>query len=90
LKEGDSDKQVMDFLVARFGEFVLLKPRLSLHTFILWFGPAAVLGGGALALFIFARRRSRSGLADASKPAGGTLSEAEQTRLARLLKSGGA
>src|ERR1700751_1138345 len=42
---GDSDTQVLDFLVARYGEFVLLKPRLELHTLLLWlFTPLAVLG----------------------------------------------
>ena len=43
LKAGDSDGQVLDFLVARYGEFVLLKPRFSLHTALLWLAPAAVL-----------------------------------------------
>src|SRR5439155_2463894 len=88
LKEGDSDRQVIDFLVARYGEFVLLKPRLGLHTAILWLGPPALLIGGALALVVVARRRSRRGLADAAKPQGGALTPAEEARLARLLKSG--
>src|SRR5689334_9174407 len=89
LKEGDSDQQVMDFLVARFGEFVLLKPRLSWHTVVLWFGPAAALGGGALALLVFARRRYRAGVvANPTMPEGGALSDAEQARLAQLLKTG--
>src|SRR5689334_19066804 len=82
LKEGDSDRQVIDFLVARFGEFVLLKPRLSWHTALLWFGPAAVLGGGALTLVLIVRRRRRGGLFDAAKPEGGTLTQAEEARLA--------
>src|ERR1700704_4186811 len=43
LKDGDSDGQVIDFLVARYGEFVLLKPRLALHTALLWFGPPVLL-----------------------------------------------
>src|SRR5512144_1934997 len=43
LQAGDSDRQVIDFLVARYGEFVLLKPRFSAHTALLWLGPAAVL-----------------------------------------------
>src|SRR5215472_8234097 len=50
LTKGDSDQQVMDFLVARYGEFVLLKPRLSLHTAILWLGPPSLLIGGAIVL----------------------------------------
>jgi cytochrome c-type biogenesis protein CcmH len=88
LKEGDSDKQVVDFLVARYGEFVLLRPRLALHTALLWLGPPALLGGGALALLLMARRRKRSGLGDVAKPDGGMLTDAEQASLAKLLKSG--
>jgi cytochrome c-type biogenesis protein CcmH len=87
LKDGDSDSQVIDFLVARYGEFVLLKPRFSLHTALLWLGPPVLLGGGAIVLLLMARRRSRRGLTDAAKPDGGMLTEAEQARLAKLLKS---
>jgi cytochrome c-type biogenesis protein CcmH len=78
LKDGDSDRQVIDFLVARYGEFVLLKPRLSLHTALLWFGPPA--------LFVSARRRNRRGPDGQVKPEGGDLTAAEQARLAELLK----
>jgi cytochrome c-type biogenesis protein CcmH len=88
LTKGDSDQQVMDFLVARYGEFVLLKPRLSLHTAILWLGPPSLLIGGAVVLVIMARRRKKRGLADPAKPQGGALSSAEEARLASLLKSG--
>ena len=87
LKEGDSDPQVINFLVARYGEFVLLKPRLALHTALLWFGPPALLAGGALALVFMARRRSKRGADALAKPEGGNLSAAEQARLAELLKS---
>src|SRR6201990_3495656 len=52
---GDSDAQVIDFLVARYGEFVLLKPRLSLHTLLLWLLPPLVLAGGGLALWAHSR-----------------------------------
>ena len=86
LKDGDSDRQVIDFLVARYGEFVLLKPRLALHTALLWFGPPALLGGGALVLFVIARRRNRRGPDEQVKPEGGDLTPAEQARLAELLK----
>src|SRR5450631_2501920 len=57
LKAGDSDAQVLDFLVARYGEFVLLKPQLNWHNAVLWVGPPALLIGGALVLFVFARRK---------------------------------
>ena len=89
LKDGDSDRQVIDFLVARYGEFVLLKPRLALHTVLLWFGPPALLCGGALVLVLIARRRSKRGADASAKHQGGDLSAAEQARLAELLKSEG-
>src|SRR5256714_3401768 len=61
LKAGDTDQQVIDFLVARYGDFVLLKPRFTSHTALLWLGPPApLLGGGALVL-LGVRRPSRRG-----------------------------
>ena len=57
LTAGDSDGQVIDFLVARYGEFVLLKPRISLHTLLLWGAPFAVLIIAAFG-FLAARRRA--------------------------------
>jgi cytochrome c-type biogenesis protein CcmH len=58
---GDSDAQVIDFLVARYGEFVLLKPRLNSHTWLLWFLTPLALGAGGIALWAHGRRRARSG-----------------------------
>jgi cytochrome c-type biogenesis protein CcmH len=83
LVAGDSDQQVLDFLVARYGEFVLLKPPLSWHTALLWLGPPALLFGGGLALVLFARRRASAGLD--TEP----LSAAEQARLAELTQPQG-
>ena len=57
---GDSDAQVMDFLVARYGEFVLLKPRLNSHTWLLWFLTPLALSAGGIALWIQSRRRVRA------------------------------
>src|SRR5215468_1750480 len=54
---GDSDSQVIDFLVARYGEFVLLRPRFERQTLLLWLVPPLVLVGGALVLWVHARRR---------------------------------
>jgi cytochrome c-type biogenesis protein CcmH len=85
LKGGDSDRQVIDFLVDRYGEFVLLKPRLNWHTALLWLGPPATLLGGALALFLVARRRNRRGLTDAAAREGGNLTPAEEARLTQLM-----
>jgi len=76
---GDSDSQVIDFLVARYGEFVLLKPRFESHTLLLWLLPPFVLLGGGLALWAHSRRRNKA--ADES-PA--SLSAEEEARLQRL------
>ncbi len=81
---GDSDRQVIDFLVARYGEFVLLKPRFEPQTMLLWLlTPLALLGGG-LALWTFGRRRSPDD-ADA-RPA---LTAEEEARLAALMSADG-
>ena len=58
---GDSDSQVIDFLVARYGEFVLLKPRFERQTLALWLVPPLVLFGGGLALWWHVRRRAKAG-----------------------------
>ena len=57
LQAGDSDQQVLDFLTARYGEFVLLRPRLSLHTALLWLTPIGLLLVGGFGLFALSRRR---------------------------------
>jgi cytochrome c-type biogenesis protein CcmH len=57
LTKGDSDEQVMDFLVSRYGEFVLLRPTFEWHTAILWLTPLVVLLVGAMAVFAAVRRR---------------------------------
>jgi cytochrome c-type biogenesis protein CcmH len=80
---GDSNAQVIDFLVARYGEFVLLKPQLNSHTWILWLLPPMVLAGGGAALWMQARRRSKS--AAAEDPALSKLSVEEEARLERLI-----
>jgi cytochrome c-type biogenesis protein CcmH len=85
LQAGDGDRQVIDFLVARYGEFVLLKPRLAWHTALLWLGPAAALLGGAFALLIAARRRERTRSALAAA-ADAKLTAAEEARLSQILQ----
>ncbi|MBB4379142.1 cytochrome c-type biogenesis protein CcmH [Bradyrhizobium sp. Rc3b] len=78
---GDSNSQVLDFLVARYGEFVLLKPRFERQTLLLWLlGPLLLIGGG-VALWLQIRRRARSG-ADVPAP---PLTADEQARLAALM-----
>ena len=80
---GDSDRQVIDFLVARYGEFVLLKPRFSPHTLLLWLLPPLALAGGGLALWYYSRRRPAPG--SAADPSLLDLTEEEEERLERLL-----
>jgi cytochrome c-type biogenesis protein CcmH len=80
ISAGDSDTQVIDFLVARYGEFVLLKPRFNPHTLLLWLLPPLALAGGGLALWIYSRRRSK--LADQGLL---TLTPEEEARLERLI-----
>jgi cytochrome c-type biogenesis protein CcmH len=82
LAAGDTDSQVLDFLVARYGEFVLLKPRFSPHTAVLWIAPLAALLLGA-ALAAAAWRRARAAPA-APRP----LSEDEERAVRELLDRG--
>jgi cytochrome c-type biogenesis protein CcmH len=82
---GDSNGQVIDFLVARYGEFVLLKPRFNPHTLLLWLLPPVVLAGGGIALWAVGRRRGKGAIpGDAALLA---LSPEEEARLERLLAS---
>src|SRR6201990_1148892 len=62
ISAGDSDGQVIDFLVARYGEFVLLKPRFNQHTVLLWLLPPLALMAGGVALWIYSSRRRRAGV----------------------------
>jgi cytochrome c-type biogenesis protein CcmH len=87
LKAGDTDQQVLDFLVARYGEFVLLKPPLSWHTVALWGLPPAVLLIGAVVIIADLRRRRRL---NSATDDGSELSAAEETRLAELLRDNSA
>jgi cytochrome c-type biogenesis protein CcmH len=79
LAAGDSDAQVIDFLVARYGEFVLLKPRLEPHTLLLWL--LLALAGGGIALWMHGRRRSRAAMAETAV----SLTPEEEARLASLI-----
>ncbi len=80
LVAGDSDADVINYLVARYGEFVLLKPRLSLHTVLLWAAPPLVLIGGGVLIFLFLRRRNAHAVPAAA------LSPEEEKRLKALLE----
>ena len=82
LSAGDSDRQVRDFLVRRYGQFVLLRPPIEPATYVLWFGPFALLTLGAAGIVIYLRRRTA-----AAPPA--PLDDSERRRLARLLNEDG-
>jgi cytochrome c-type biogenesis protein CcmH len=81
LVAGKSDQEVLDFLTARYGDFVLLKPPVKSSTYGLWFGPLAVLLVAAAGLAVYLRRRRPA-------PEVAPLSAAEQARLARLTGDG--
>ena len=78
-----SDREIIDFLVARYGDFVLYRPPLKTTTTLLWVGPFLLLGAGAAGL-VFALRRRQKKLGDMTM----TLSEAEHKRVAQLLSEG--
>lgn len=80
---GDSDAQVLDFLTQRYGSFVLLKPRFTMETVLLWLAPIVGLLAGAAGLLIALRRRRRSSeTADSGEP---KLSALEQARVAEIM-----
>src|SRR5258707_10696208 len=81
---GDSDAQVIDFLVARYGEFVLLKPQLNSHTWLLWLLPPLAFAGGGLALWAHGRRRSG---ASATDPSLFKLTADEEARVEAVMSS---
>jgi len=77
LVAGDTDQQVMDYIVSRYGEFVLLKPRFSLRNALLWGTPVLLLVAGGLFIVLSARSR---------RPvSGSTLSAEEQAALDKML-----
>lgn len=80
IKAGDSDEEVRDFIVARYGKFVLLRPPLDGETIVLWFGPVVLLLGG-LALAFFYVRRLGKGAAAASP-----LTADEEDAVKRLIE----
>ena len=79
LKNGDSDQAVIDYVVSRYGEFVLLNPRLRGETLLLWGAPIVLFLAGATAMILFVRKRG-------GKPTGTPLSDVEKAELERALK----
>lgn len=81
MNEGKSDEQIINYLVARYGEFVMYRPPVEQRTWLLWYGPAAFLILGFCIILIIVRRRQQQTL-----PSSAPLSADEQARLASLLK----
>jgi cytochrome c-type biogenesis protein CcmH len=80
---GNTDQQVMDFLVARYGEFVLLKPRVEGQTLILWLIPPLALVGGGFALWLGNRRRRQRVASE--EGASFQLTPEEEARIEKLI-----
>lgn len=76
IKQGKTDKEVMDFLVSRYGDYVRYRPPVKPSTWLLWGGPFVLLAGGLVALVLFVRRRRNTSAA---------LSPEEQREAAALL-----
>ena len=81
LGEGKDNQQILDFMVARYGDFVLYKPALTSKTAVLWYGPLALLVGGLVVIGVIVGRRRRTGQVAGSD----TLSAEERKRLDTLL-----
>ena len=79
LSAGDSDGEVREFLVSRYGDFILLRPRIRAETLLLWLTPLVVLGAGAAVLAIQLRRRPPR--------AAEKLSAEEEQQLARIMQA---
>ena len=78
LGDGDTDQQVLDYIVSRYGEFVLLKPRFTEKTLVLWGAPIVLFVVGGFALVVYARRR-------VGKPTGKPLTPEEEAQLDNIL-----
>lgn len=95
LEEGQSDEQIVDYLVDRYGDFVRYRPPVDERTWLLWFGPAAMLGGGLLLVGAIVLRRRRPALpqgdaaAANADSASGSLTAEERERLDQLLNRKG-
>lgn len=83
IKAGDSDEQVITYIVSRYGDFVLLNPPMKLKTYALWFGPGLILLAGIGAIIMFYRRRAAPGVSSTTAP---PLSAAERKQLDAIMR----
>lgn len=82
LEEGGSDREIIDFMVGRYGDFVLYKPRLNMETAVLWFAPVGFLMVGAIIILVIYRRQQNTPAVEIDDA---PLSEREQQALQQLL-----
>ncbi len=80
LEAGDNEPQVLDFIVDRYGEFVLLRPRFSAKTYLLWIAPFLLMGAGVYMTYQLFRRGNRGEIVSPTP-----LSEGERDKLQRIL-----
>ena len=90
LQEGRSDAEVVDFMVTRYGEYVLYKPPLDHKTWLLWGAPVALLGLGFLVIWRMQVRGRRVRARLTAEPSAAELDALEQRRLRELLKDSAA
>lgn len=83
---GDTDQEALDFMVARYGDWVLLDPPINAKTYILWFGPLLILIPGFIISAIYLRRRRAAAKAGANDA---PLTDAERAELDRALSDQG-
>lgn len=83
IKDGKSDKEVVDYMVDRYGDFILYKPRVTPATYLLWAAPVVLLITGIVVILLMLRQRRRSALQRTSS----TLTDTEQARLNALLSN---
>jgi cytochrome c-type biogenesis protein CcmH len=84
IMEGQSNAQIKNYLVSRYGDFILLDPPFQLRTLVLWVGPFALLLGGLIGAGLYVRRRGRA--SEAPQP----LTAEEKRRLEGVMRQGGA
>jgi cytochrome c-type biogenesis protein CcmH len=94
IDDGKSDTEITAFMVARYGEFILYRPRLNSETAILWFGPAALLLFAGFVLIMVVRRSQKAALSNATAISAATsgdnivISTDQQKQLDQLLTDG--
>ncbi len=89
LLAGDSNQQVLDYMVSRYGDFVLLNPPFKTSTYALWIGPGVIVGLGIFAVAAYYRARSKlENTANLQSPTGpAALSDDEQKRLNKIMEN---